>query len=56
MLMVEFLRLVVAFLVFPLMNAWICLVSFHGERILVNEALMMLMLLILSFGVVFGGE
>ena len=30
--------------------------SFPGGKILASEALMMLMLLILSFGVVFGGE
>ncbi len=52
----EFLWLVMVFLAFLLMNAWICLVSFPGGRILVSEALMTLMLLILSFGVVFGGE
>jgi hypothetical protein len=51
-----FLWLVMVFLVVPEMVAWICLVSFPGGKILVSEVLMMLMLLILSFGVVFGGE
>jgi hypothetical protein len=49
----ESLWLVMVFLIFLLMNAWICLVNFHGGKILVSEALMTLMLLILSFRVVF---
>ncbi len=53
LMMRGFLWLVMVFLVFLLMNAWICLVNFHDGRILVSEALMMLMLLILSFRVVF---
>ena len=56
MMMVGFLQVVVAFSVSLLMTLLIYLVSFHGGRIAVSEALMMLMLLILSFRVVFGGE
>jgi hypothetical protein len=56
LMMRESLWLVMVFLIFLRMNAWICLVNFHGGRILVSDALMyveMLMLLILSLLVVF---
>ncbi len=46
---------VMVFLICLLMNAWICLVNFHGGRILVSDALMnveMLMLLTLCLHVV----
>jgi hypothetical protein len=59
LMMMESLWLVMVFLIFLRMNAWICLVKFHGGRILLSEALMgveMLMLLTLSLHVVFVRE
>ena len=50
------LLLVMVFLIFLLMYAWICLMNFHGGMILVSDLLMyaeMLLLLILSLLVVF---
>ena len=52
----ESLWLVMVFLIFLRMNAWICLVNFRGGMILVSDPLMcveMLMLLILSLHFVF---
>ena len=59
LMMRESLWLVMVFLIFLLMSAWICLVNFHGGMILVSDALMiveMLMLLTLCLHVVFVGE
>jgi hypothetical protein len=50
------LLLVMVFLIFLPMYAWICLMNFHGGMILVSDLLMyveMLLLLILSLLVVF---
>ncbi|MFN9901526.1 MAG: hypothetical protein ACK55Z_22630, partial [bacterium] len=54
MMMVEFLRVVVAFSASLLMILLIYLVNFHGGRILVSESLMTLTLLIPSFCVLCG--